>query len=313
MSFRSEVNRLQGESLELRKVLSKWAGRDADPTGTTYYVDAYDGINGNDGKSWERPFLTMAKAFTSVASGDTIYFRGKVLEQLTAPVQVHDVTVIGASNRSRHADSAPADPTGKSHGASWQPPASPAATTPCVKVLQQGWTFANFLFDAPADAAAVQLHSDDGSGNAERDASHASFYNVKFANGQSGIECTGGQSHVLVDDCEFNALTNGIKGMDTGVRIPSYWDIRDSRFVNNTNHVITSLSFSVIKGNTFAKHTTDGIQAKYNSSQGEYNTVWGNYLSGTYSISGGYTPAANDEWAGNFNSLSGGITAADPA
>ena len=39
-----------------------------------------------------------------------------------------------------------------------------------------------------------------------------------------------------------------------------------------------------------------------------------NYLSGTFSSAGGYTVAnANDEWAGNFNTLAGGITVADPA
>ena len=76
----------------------------ADPPGTTYYVDAYDGDNNNDGRAWATPFLTMAAAFAVLSSGDTIRFRGKVTEQLTTPVQVFDVTVIGDANRPRHAD-----------------------------------------------------------------------------------------------------------------------------------------------------------------------------------------------------------------
>lgn len=310
MSFRDDVRGLRGESLELRKVL-EGVNQGADPTGTSYYVDAYDGQDGNDGKSWTRPFLTMDAAFDAITSGDTIFFRGKVLEQLQTPVQVHDVTVVGASNRPRHADASPADPTGKSHGASWQPPTSPTAETPLVEVRQQGWTFVNILFDAPADAAAVQLTSDAGSGDAERDASHASFYGCKFVGGQSGIETSGGQAHVLVSDCEFNALTNGIECLDTGVRVPQFWHITRSKFQGNTNGIRSSFEKSVIDYNHFDPDHTVKIDAQYNSGQGGNNLVGpGNFLGGTYEHAG-YQDATGDEWAGNFNAA--GITTANPA
>lgn len=308
MSLRNRFRNLQHVAPRLRDVLDEVAG-DTN-YGNTYFVDPNTGADGRTGDSWETALDTMEEAFTRLSSGDTIFFRGKVKEQVTAPVQVFDVTIIGAANRPRHADAAP---VGSESAASWVPPDSPTSSTPLLKVLQQGWTVANCLFDAPSDAAAILLSSTGGSGDAERDATHFSAVGVKFANGQSGIEDTGGTHHLLIDDCEFNALTNGYKCNSTGIRVPSYNTIRDSYFVNNTNHIVSSMNYSVLHGNTLIKHTTTAINLAANSSQGEYNSVWGNALGGTYSIAGGYTPGANDEWGGNFNSLSGGVTAADPA
>lgn len=312
-NFSTKINKLSGVQRELRKALADLDSSDSGNPGdfgNTWYVDPNTGSDDGLGKSWDDAFDTMAEAFTHLESGDTIFFRGKIKEQVTAPVQVFDVTIVGSSNRPRHADAAP---VGSESGASWQAPDSPTATTPLLKVLQQGWTLANFLMDGPSDAPAVQLHSDAGAGDAERDASHFTAYNVKFCNGQSGVECTGGQTHVLFDDCEFNANTNAIKTMDTAVRVPSYWEIRNCKFVNNTNHVLISSNYGTIHDNAFIKHTTTALTTKQVSSQGDYNSIYGNAFGGTYSISGGYTGGSNDEWGGNFNSLSGGVTASDPA
>ena len=281
--------------------------------GTVHYVDAVDGANGNDGLSWERPLLTMAQAFTNCTSGDTIIFRGKVLEQINTPVQVHDVTIIGAAPYPRHADTQPVDPDGRTHGASWQPPASPTATTPLLGVRQQGWRFINILFDGPADDACVELLSTGGSGNDERDPSHAQFIGCKFANGQDGILDTGGSHHVLVQGCEFNALTTAIKTASTGVRVPSYWTVEDNIFINNTNHIDVSSNFGVFRRNVFGKFTTTALKTTTVSSQGGDNVITDNLLGGTYSNGGGYTGASSDQWFGNRADVSGGITQGDPA
>src|SRR5512146_467607 len=74
--------------------------------GADWYVDASRSGTGT-GTSWDDAFLTMAEAFAKIGSGDSIYFVGKVKEQLTTPVQVFDVRVIGMGNRPRHADSTP--------------------------------------------------------------------------------------------------------------------------------------------------------------------------------------------------------------
>lgn len=312
-SFRSRVAGLQGESLELRSALATLSDV-ADPSrGRTLYVDAVDGADGNDGLSWERPKLTMASAFTSVKSGETIRFRGKVKEQISTPVQVHDVTIIGDSPRHRHADVQPVDPYGKSHGASWATPDSPTATTPLLNVRQQGWRFVNILFDAPSDDACVELTSDAGSGNDERDGSHAAFYDCRLVDGQTGILSTGGQANVLVDGCTFKGLTTAILCGSTAIRVNQYWDIRGNRFLNNTNHVKSSFNFSTITDNVFGNFTTTSIKTTENAGQGGDNVICRNALAGTYSNAGGYTGAASDEWGGNYNSIAGGVTAADPA
>lgn len=311
MSFRNDILGLQGESQELRRVLSR-LNEDSDPSrGDTYYVDAVDGAAGNDGLSWTTPLLTMAGAFAKVKSGDTIRFRGKVREELTTPVQVHDVTIIGDANRPRHADTDPVDPSGRSHGASWGAPASPTSNTPLLKIIQQGWTIVNVLFDAHSDSPCVQLFSNSASGASERDASHASFYNCRFTGAQEGIESVDGQANVLIDGCQFVSLTDAILCSGTSVRVNQDWTVRNCRFNTNTNHIKTSMTRGQIgPGNTFGKFTTRAIDLTHNSGQGQDNMVVGNFFSGTYAHAA-YQDATGDTWAGNFTD--GGVTTANPA
>jgi hypothetical protein len=60
----------------------------------------------------------------------------------------------------------------------------------------------------------------------------------------------------------------------------------------------------------FGSFTTKGLDLSGGVGK---NVVSRNALSGTYSVVGGYTAGTDDEWGGNFNSLTGGVTAADPA
>ena len=221
--------------------------------GTTYYVDALNGSNTNTGKTWNDPFLTMAKAFSLLESGDTILFVGKIREQLTTPVQVFDVTIIGAGNRPRHADAAPA-PVGGSSAATWTTPASGATTAPLVNVLQQGWKFINILFAGPTDESCIQLYRDGGVGDAERDASHSEIIGCRFASGQDGIVATGGLYGVLIKDCRFLAMTGhaikGIVGAGIGAGDTS-WQIFDNQITGCANGVILSATTCAVKGNYF--------------------------------------------------------------
>jgi hypothetical protein len=278
--------------------------------GDVFYVDAYDGSDGNDGSSWSRPILTMAEAFTRVASGDSIVFRGKVTEQISTPVQVQDVTVIGAGTRPRNADAAPADPTGRSHGASWQPVASEVATTPLCTVRQQGWRFVNILFDCPSDDAGVELLTTGGSGNDERTGSHASFYGCKFVTGSVGVQDSGGAGFIYIDDCDFQGLTSAIESV-SGAGIGQPWFrsvIKNSRFTQNTNHIVIPSEEVIISDNVFGVFTTKGIDVSGGTGQ---NIVTRNLLSGTYSNLGGYTAGTNDCWFGNYGSS--GVTSGSPA
>jgi hypothetical protein len=281
--------------------------------GNDWYVDASRSGTGS-GKSFDDAFLTMAEAFAKIGSGDSIYFTGKIVEQLVTPVQVFDVRVVGMGNRPRHADSTPAG--GNTHASQWAPPASGGvAAQATVRVLQQGWTFENILFTAvDADAGMIELVRNADSGNSERDASHASIIGCRFAGAGIGIKV--GASgftelvfNVLVDDNKFNSCTFGIGG-DGQLNQPI---IRNNHFTMNTNSIDVAVEGGAIYDNIMGKFTTASI--KLSGGVGtDPNVVTKNYLFGTYSIAGGYTVHhADDEWAGNFNTLAGGITVSDPA
>jgi hypothetical protein len=280
--------------------------------GNVYFVDANRSGSG-DGKSLESPFSTMEEAFAKISSGDTIYLRGKIREQLVTPVQVFDVSVIGLGNRPRHADSTPAG--GEISASTWMAPASGAVVGQAnVRVLQQGWKFNNILFAMESSTAAgIEIVRNAGAGNAERDASHTHVIGCKFAGAGVGVRCgvsgvyTEIPNHVVVEGNVFIDNTYAIRGQIQGQR----WSIKYNEFQANTNHIVAALGASFIYENIFGAFTTDSIELP--GGQG-LNIVTKNYLSGTYSSAGGYTVAnANDEWAGNFNTLAGGITVVDPA
>lgn len=276
------------------------------------FVDAKNGADTNDGETWETPYKTMSKAFAVVESGGCIVFSGKVLEQLVTPVNVFDVDVIGAGTRPHHADATPAG--GDLASGSWGAPAAPVAATPLVRVIQQGWRFSNILFAPPSDAAGIEIVRNAGAGDLERDGSHASVIGCRFAAGQDGI-CFG--KAATYTEIVYNVLIEGNVFADqTGSAIKTAIEanaavITRNRFRANANHIVAALRNSQIDENILGAFTTMGIDLNGGSGS---NIITKNYLSGTYSVVGGYRKAnANDEWAGNFNTLTGGITAADPA
>src|SRR5574341_88279 len=65
--------------------------------GNIYYVDT-NMSTGGDGLTWGSAFKTMQAAFNVLVGGETIYVVGDVREQLVTPVQIFDVSVIGAGN-----------------------------------------------------------------------------------------------------------------------------------------------------------------------------------------------------------------------
>lgn len=286
--------------------ITRGAGVERGP-GTVRYVNTVSGSDSYGGGSWGQAKLTMAAAVALCSSGDIIYFVGRVSEHVTTPVNVMDVSIIGANTRPRHADASPA---GGNKSAQWQAPAADAS--PLCDVLQQGWRFENILFDAPAAAAAVRLFRNGGAGDLERDAGHSSFKGCRFVGGATGIEESGGVGHILVEDCEFHDLTHGIKSTSgAGIGQPLLRStIRGCRFRSNTNHIVSGAQELHITDCNFGSFTTKGIDLSGGVGK---NVVSRNTLSGTYSIVGGYTPGTTDEWGGNFNALTGGVTAAVPA
>lgn len=296
-------------------------GMNAPKSGKFWYVNPNAG-GSNDGTDWDNAFTTMAKALSYVFSGDTILFIGNIREQLVSPADIFDVTIIGCGNRPRHSDLIATGYGNYSQtSATWMPPvtASLAATTPVFKVIQQGWTFVNILFtwksdSGTADAPLVMLFRDAGSGIAERDAGHASFYRCRFDGGLTGIEDSGGCYNVLIDDCFFRGITDGtgraIYHTTTTVANALMWEIRNSRFIDNDNHIVAKASKWFIHNNIFSAAS---VTSKIDLTGGVAgNIITKNLLGGTYSNAGGYTAAgAADEWMGNWASTS--PTVSDPA
>lgn len=304
-----------GGSLQLQKLFSTPVGT-PESKGRAWFVDPNSGVNG-DGKSAATAFSTMQRAFNSVASGDIIYFVGKVVEQLVTPVQIFDVTVVGCGNRPRHADATPAG--GNWAASQWAPPASGGtAAQATVRVLQQGWRFVNILFTAvDANAGCIELVRNAGSGNDERDASHAEILDCRFAGTGIGVKIgatsfTENVFNVLIQNSTFNNLTKGIYCTSC---VANGIQIRGNTFFGNTSNIQTKLQSSFIVGNFIGPFTAAANSGGIDLAGGTAgNVVTLNYLSGTYSSAGGYTVAgAGDEWAGNMNVISGGWTAADPA
>lgn len=267
--------------------------------GTTYFVDAVDGSNTNDGKSWDRPFLTMTKAFSVIGSGDTIAFVGKIREQLDTPVQVFDVTIIGAGNRPRHADAAPV-PTGGQSAATWTTPASGATTAPLVRVLQQGWKFINIVFAGPSDDSCVNLFRNGGAGDLERDASHAEFHWCRFASGKDGIESDGGVYNIGIYDCSFHDLTGHALKHTSGAGIanPYRWQIKRNRFQECANWMGAWNTHAwEITDNVIGEITTDLIDL----SGGEgHNVILRNAFdiaAADFDPTGGVTGHSTDVWS----------------
>lgn len=275
--------------------------------GVSYYADANNGSNNNDGRSWQTAKLTIAAAVALMGEGDRLYISGKFREEVVLSNLLGGISIIGADDRlPAHADSP------WPSGASWMPPASPTAATPLLTLRSQGVTLENILFDAPVDAAAVKLERNALEGNNEYDASHAHIKNCRFTSGLTGIQNAGGCSFVIVEECRFYDLTDAITCTSTAVAVPLRWIIRRNEFVNNANHIRSSLSQSIIRENTFGKFSALSIDPAFNAAQGGDNVIWGNYLAGTYADED-YVPGTDNEWAGNFNSLAGGVTADDPA
>lgn len=268
--------------------------------GKTWYVNAVDGNNSRTGLSWGSAFLTMAKAFSVLKSGDTIEFVGKIREQLVTPVQVFDVTIRGAGNRPRHADAAPV-PIGRQSGATWTTPASGSTNNPLIKIMQQGWTLENFVMAGHASNACVLLFRDGGAGDLERDASHFTARGMRFASGQDGIEQSGGCYNVSILENSFHDLTGYAIKHTTGAGIaaPYRWDIIGNRFggcVNLMgawaarqfrvlhNHIaeITTLYFDFLTGshNVVAFNFIDKAAANVNIAgnfRGSTSDTWHNY------------------------------------
>lgn len=266
--------------------------------GKNWFVDAKNGDDAADGLSWSNAMLTMGEAFTRLGSGDMIYFVGKVREQLTAPDGVFDVTIIGASNRPRHADDHSESVNSRTRGSSastWVLPASPASATPLLKVQNQGWRTVNFLMGADTNQVCIDLVTNSESGDDEYSAGHFSCYGMRFDGAGIGIRDNGPAGFVGIYDSFFRGQTTAIGSTaGAGPGSESWWEIRNNRFSDNTNGIVIPCLRSVIRGNMFLPTHTKEIDL----TNGGSNIVTENVLTGDYDVC---VAATGDLWFNNYS------------
>ena len=267
------------------------------------------------GRSQDYPLSTLASGLSNAQTGDVILIHGNVREEVTVSNLKFDMKIVGIGGQ-HHPD----QPTSAYHpGASAiRPPASPTATTALVTVRGRGTEFHNIMFDCPVDDAAIDLVRNALSDDSEYDASHAIIDNCRFTDGLIGIKNDGGASFARVSRSRFQRLTESggaaIKCTSTSVAVPLNWVVQENQFHNNASHVLSSMSYSSLIDNIFGRFTATlsvDLYDQPSAGQGEYNVITRNYLSGTYGATA-YPAGSNNEWGGNYNSLSGGVTAADP-
>jgi hypothetical protein len=263
--------------------------------------------DGNTGLTASDPLVTMERAFQLATSGALITFWGNIREQISAPLGLFDVTIVGAANAPRHADAF--DGKAGYTGATWRPEATPVATTPLLTIQSQGWRLQNFLMTTGVAATPLlRVARNSESGDDEIDGGHVQCIGMRFDGAPIGIEVqtTG---FVQVYNCFFRGMTTAaIASAAGGPGTNGFWYIDGNRFYDNVVNIDIPLVQSTISNNVFGTFTTTCIDL----TGGSANVVGpGNVFSGTYDNGGGYTESGTDTWAGNYTEA--GVTTANPA
>jgi len=256
-----------------------------------------------DGNGPRGSFANFTDLAPNLRSRDIIILGGVLREQAVAPLDVYDVTIIGAANTPRQSTSGGV-PTGG--GATWMAPASGAvAATPLLELRAQGWSVENISFTPHTSSAAIRLTR---SATVDTiDAGHARFSGCLFAaqggSGQIGVEDNGGCGFITIEECRFQSLTGtAIKGLNTAAAVSRDWRITRNRFNGNTNAIGVSLTESLIDYNVI-RQTANDTNFKVNlvavAGQGSLNQVLRNLfpdVAANVTIAKGYKPGTTDVW-----------------
>jgi hypothetical protein len=272
--------------------------------GSVWFADSTISASGA-GQSWATAFKTITEAVAAAAAGDTIMIRGSFTEAVTC--ELAGLKFIGAGTNPNEAV--------------W----TAANDADCLTISAESVLVKNIKFRPPAytadrTCAGIHLSTTSNYSRIEecRFQGRAGSQNAIYAE-----PC----SNILVKDNEFiymNTLTYGcaIKGVATTGLAFSAWRI----FNNTFNSCLIGINIDArnceVVGNRVAEYgipaagglgsvLTLGIDLSGTDTGA--NIVTGNQLGGTYSATLYKTGTTGDQWAGNFNVLSGGITADNPA
>lgn len=291
-------------------------------TGRIWYVNANTeanqderkgapGSNSNNGSSPFTPFLTMARAFEFIDCYDIISVSGVIKEQVTAPLGVLDVSIIGAGNLPRQATNSGV-PTGG--GAYWTAPTSPAATTALLELIEQGWSVSNICFNPTTASAGIQgTRAEDA---VHPDPSHLLIDGCFFIGGgttQIGFQDSGGLFDVVIKNSIFQSLGGvAIKGIaGAGIAIPLRHQYLNNYFNQNTNDIVIGCSYGVISANKFKTTTTQKVDLTAGAHE-IVNLNWFDDLAADIDPAHGYTGSSTGTW-GNYTTNQAALQVGQPA
>ncbi|MCR4341813.1 MAG: hypothetical protein NUW01_18210 [Gemmatimonadaceae bacterium] len=264
------------------------------PTIEPIYVDTTSSAagTGKPGTNPANPHSTMSSAFDEVETGGIIFVRGDIREQITSPLGVHGVKVIGLhGGNSRH-----------DNGVRWREAAT-AGDAPLITVREQGWEFHNILFVPQATYAAIRLRRQEDA--TYPDGSHAIIEGCRFHGNVVtpagiGVEDYGGHFNVRIENNTFLGLVDGYLVSNQGISMPTYTQFLNNVLVSNTNHFRGAQTAAVIQGNRFLNlGATTYINTEYGN-VGLDNMVifnWFPDLGTDIKEDSGYLGNATDTWA----------------
>lgn len=280
----------------------------------TIWVRPQATVGSQDG-SYEKPFATMAAAFSSrlCVPGCIIGLDGVLKEEVSTPI-INDVTIVGyRSNKPRQATTSGVANGG---GATWLSPASGGAAE-LLNIKGQAWTIRNIFFNNSTASKAAIILTVSGTGDppADPDASHAVIDGCIFTGAFAGVWSTGLPNFVTISNCTFfgfgdsgdTAIGYSVGG---GVKTLYGWQIYGCEFWGNSRHIQAAFSGASIHHNHLS-YINGGVTTAifYDATNGLNNAVWQNAFdvnSGNAGIAAMFVLGTNDRFSAN--SLSTAVT-----
>ena len=278
---------------------------DANPFGQLIFVDA---TNGNDGKPGNKPhwaLATLARAVTVAEAGDTILAVGSFSEAVTVTQKGLSIIGVGTGYNSTV----------------W----TSDADTISLTISANNVLVRNIKFRPPAYTAglpaSIQL------GNANYCRIQRCRFQGKTASWRAIYSPVCNSDNVEISDCEFQYMNTatygaGILGVEAGGLSYSAWQILrnvfascvtaidiNGRVCNVRDNIVNE--YGITAAGAVGAVLAMGIDLSGTSSGG--NAICGNQLGGTYDATLYVVGASGDQWAGNLNVITGGLTAANPA
>lgn len=267
------------------------------------------GSDSNTGTSPLFPFATVARALEFADCYDTIVVAGVIREQVSAPVGLSDITIIGAANQPRQATS---DGVPNGGGSTWLAPTSPVALTPLLQIVNQGWIVKNIFFGTVASTPAIRLKRQESA--AFPDASHVIIDGCQFFTQGLSTEIGIGSESLFkgrILNCVFQGLSGtAILGESVSIAQPQDNVIDSCFFRECANAIDWPMSYGIINNNRFKDITTTKIDVNV----GADNYVGINFfddVEADIDPAHGYIGNASDCWR-NWSSDQAALTVANP-